>query len=315
MGVEHPQGIWVPGDSLAELAVSSARASRAKPGTSSSVPDLTGPPEAALTKAEADLRPQKAVRIPDPLFLVARFELYGSRRTSPIPAIGLGMSLSPAPLESQNRARSKRRKPLAIPGRPGAYRKPARASNRRRNRHRRSTALHGVRGTLGPLPEANPPRFRTREADGHHLRLSAGAARRCSIWRRQSRNDNDIRLATAQAMADSAAAAMPRLAARNALSMKQMPAEPPSANRYRPHRAIISGKHALLTEACAPSSRLLELLACTAGCKEDKQDNRSEPGPKVDGGEDHACSRRMRRKKAPSPSRRPTRKRPRPSPA
>ena len=96
LGIEHPQGDWAPGNSLDELAVSSARASESKPGAFR--PDLLAA-EADLRRSQFDLKLQKALRIPDPTFLV-QYE-----RSPPGPpgpdTVGVGVSF-PLPLWNRN---------------------------------------------------------------------------------------------------------------------------------------------------------------------------------------------------------------------
>ena len=88
-------GNWVPGVPLDELAHLSPRASDSPPGAFR--PDLLAA-EAARQKAEADLRLQKALRVPDPTV----FAQYEHQPPDQPNTVGLGVSF-PLPLWNRNR--------------------------------------------------------------------------------------------------------------------------------------------------------------------------------------------------------------------
>ena len=95
MGIDSPQGNWVPGVSLDELAQLSPHDIDSAPGTLR--PDLLAA-EAARKKADAELRLQKALRVPDPTFFVQ----YEHQPPDQPHTIGLGVSF-PLPLWNHNR--------------------------------------------------------------------------------------------------------------------------------------------------------------------------------------------------------------------
>ncbi|MHB8521956.1 MAG: TolC family protein [Limisphaerales bacterium] len=95
MGVEHPRGDWASGDSLEGLALLQGDVTRLR--AAQERPDLVAA-EAALHKAEADLRLQKAMRIPDPTFLTQ----YERNPPDQPNTIGIGVSF-PLPLWNRNR--------------------------------------------------------------------------------------------------------------------------------------------------------------------------------------------------------------------
>ena len=95
LGVGKPAGNWAPGDSLENLALPPFLASERTP--SALRPDLLAA-EAAWQKAEADLKLQKALRIPDPSFLVQ----YEHEPPDQPNSIGVGVSF-PLPLWNRNR--------------------------------------------------------------------------------------------------------------------------------------------------------------------------------------------------------------------
>ena len=95
LGVPNPAGDWVPGDSLPDLALIPSLASERVPGTPR--PDLLAA-EANRQKAEADLKLQKALRIPDPTFLVQ----YEHEPPDQPNTVGFGFSF-PLPLWNRNK--------------------------------------------------------------------------------------------------------------------------------------------------------------------------------------------------------------------
>src|ERR1043166_2637 len=94
LGIPKPAGDWTPGDSLEVLALTPFLASEKMPGALR--PDLLAA-EAAHRKAEADLKLQKALRIPDPTLLVQ----YEHEPRDQPNTIGLGVSF-PLPLWNRN---------------------------------------------------------------------------------------------------------------------------------------------------------------------------------------------------------------------
>jgi len=95
LGEPHPTGKWAPGDTLDSLAGQTTLAGQATPGAPR--PDLLAA-EAAKAKADAELRLQKAMRVPDPtIFLQYEHEQPDLPNT-----VGVGVSF-PLPLWNRNR--------------------------------------------------------------------------------------------------------------------------------------------------------------------------------------------------------------------
>jgi len=94
LGEKHPTGTWAPGDTLDSLAGQSTLASQATPGALR--PDLLAA-EAAKAKADAELRLQKSLRVPDPTV----FMQYEHEPPDQPNTVGFGVSF-PLPLWSRN---------------------------------------------------------------------------------------------------------------------------------------------------------------------------------------------------------------------
>ena len=95
LGEPHPTGKWAPGDTLDSLAGQTTLAGQATPGAPR--PDLLAA-EAAKVKADAELRLQKAMRVPDPTFFVQ----YEHEQPDLPNTVGVGVSF-PLPLWNRNR--------------------------------------------------------------------------------------------------------------------------------------------------------------------------------------------------------------------
>ncbi len=95
LGLPKPSGDWAPGDSLETLALPPFLASERMPGAFR--PDLLAA-EAGFQKAEADLKLQKALRIPDPTLLVQ----YEHEPPEEPNTLGFGLSF-PLPLWNRNK--------------------------------------------------------------------------------------------------------------------------------------------------------------------------------------------------------------------
>ena len=194
LGVPHPSGDWAPGDSLENLALIPFLAGERIPGAAR--PDLLAA-EASRQKAEADLRLQKALRIPDPtLFVQYEHEPPGQPNT-----LGLGVSF-PLPLWNRNRggiqaasaareqAEVQLNKTKALIAADIATAELAYTDATARWRHQRDLIqpkAASIRQTIA---------FAYEKGGASLLDLLLA-----------ERNDNDVRLATAQAAADTANAA------------------------------------------------------------------------------------------------------------
>jgi cobalt-zinc-cadmium efflux system outer membrane protein len=95
MGITHPRGVWTSTQTLSEL--SDLKLDVDSPPAGPERPDLAAA-KASIRKADADLRLQKALRIPDPTWLVQ----YERNPPSSLDTIGVGVAF-PLPLWNRNR--------------------------------------------------------------------------------------------------------------------------------------------------------------------------------------------------------------------
>jgi len=202
LGIPHPSGDWAPGDSLENLALVPFLAGERIPGAAR--PDLLAA-EAARQKAEADVRFQKALRIPDPTLL---FQYEHEPPFQPN-TVGVGVSF-PLPLWNRNRggiqaanaareqAEVQLNKTIALIAADIATAELAYTDATARWRHQRDLIqpkAASIRQTIA---------FAYEKGGASLLDLLLA-----------ERNDNDVRLATAQAAADTANAAAALKAALN----------------------------------------------------------------------------------------------------
>ena len=201
LGAKTASGEWQPKDSLDELAGIAPGE-----GEPDARPDLIAA-QANLRKAEADLRLQKAMRIPDPTFLLQ----YEHQAPDQPNTIGFGISL-PLPLWNHNTGSIKA------------------AEAARTQAQLQADKIQGqiafdIATARVTYAEATG-RWKAYQSDletksGKVLETvrfaySKGGASLLDLFSAQ-RTDNDVRTAEAQAMADRAVAAITLAAARNAL--------------------------------------------------------------------------------------------------
>jgi cobalt-zinc-cadmium efflux system outer membrane protein len=200
--ISDPKGNWAPGDSLDKLASLPFTRLEGTPGADR--PDLLAA-EADQRKAEADLRLQKAMRIPDPTVML----MYEHEPPDALNTLGVGVSL-PIPLWNRNR---------------GAIQAAS------ANRDQAALALGKLKASIAA--EVNTASYSYADASARLRRQrdeirpkSAEIVKTISFSYQKGgaslvdllvaeRNDNDIRLATAQAMSDAANAAAALKAALN----------------------------------------------------------------------------------------------------
>jgi cobalt-zinc-cadmium efflux system outer membrane protein len=218
LGVTKPQGDWAPGDSLKNLAAASETTSASELLANEQRPDVVAA-ESDLRAAEANLKLQKAGRIPDPTFSVGvEHEPPGGGPDENTFNIGVSF---PLPIWNLN----------------GGNIKAARA------------AVNQSRIALDQLKAQAAADYATARSE------YAGASARCQMYRDQTvpksakvretiefkyekgaaslidllnaeQTDNTVRLALDQAMNDTAAAAADLRAASATLSESQLRAEP-----------------------------------------------------------------------------------------
>jgi cobalt-zinc-cadmium efflux system outer membrane protein len=204
LGSTHPTGDWVAVDTLERLNNAAVPAEQTIP--SEPRPDLVAA-EAGLKKAEADLRMQRALRIPDPTVQL----MYEHQPPDQPNTIGLGFSF-PLPLWNRNK---------------GAIRS-AEAS-----RAQSGVAIGKVKAQIASEIESTRLSYRNAahrwrryrdeiQSKSEEVRKTVsfayekGGAALLDLLTAE-RNDNEVRLATAQAAADTALAAAALKAALNVL--------------------------------------------------------------------------------------------------
>jgi cobalt-zinc-cadmium efflux system outer membrane protein len=211
MGVREPRGKWVAEDSLEHLGVNMPDHGRhTGPGER---PDVLAA-EADLRRAGSELDLQKAMRIPDPTFSL----FY--ERNPPGPAgpdtLGLGMSF-PLPLWNHNRGNIKgaeaarRQSELAL-GKVSAQAQADVATA--------EVAFREARERLQRYQQQILPRSaQVRESIA--FAYSRGGASLVDLLTAE-RDDNNVRLSTAQARADAASTASDLKAAQNIVSEEEL---------------------------------------------------------------------------------------------
>jgi outer membrane protein, heavy metal efflux system len=207
LGERHPKGEWKATDSLEKLAGVDFAVADQKDVPASMRPDLVAA-EAGLRKAEQDLLLQKAMRIPDPTFLVQ----YEHNPPDQPNSVGFGISI-PLPIWNSNKGN-------------------IRAAEATRDQA--ATQIGKVQGQIASdivsalaaqrdararwkryRDEVQPKSAKVLETIGYAYKK--GGAPLVALLE-AARTDNEVRLAGAQAMADSATAAVTLAAARNTLS-------------------------------------------------------------------------------------------------
>ncbi len=212
LGNTDPHGIWAPGDSLDSLADVSAPAGELGPGALR--PDLAAA-ESDVNKARADTRLQKALRVPDPT-LTLGYEHEPPGGGPPVDTFNFGVSF-PLPLWNRNRGNidaalaSEKQLRIAM-GRVQAQVAADLASAEDEYDEARARWLRYH-------DQLVPQSARVRESVA--FAYEKGGASLVDLLEAE-RTDNDIRLAMAQAMSDTAAARADLEAARNVLTPAQL---------------------------------------------------------------------------------------------
>ena len=211
MGVRTPKGNWIPEDSLETLSLSPAAPPELQSGVAR--PDVLAA-LADVRKAESDLKLQRALRIPDPTFLL-QYE-----RNPPGPpgpnTWGVGVSF-PFPLWNLNRGNIKSAQ--------AALDQSAIALDKARAQVIAdiSNADVGYREAFERWQryqsQIRPRAAKVRESVAYAY--ERGGASLVDLLTAE-RDDNSVRLATAQAMSDTASAAADLTAARNVLPENEL---------------------------------------------------------------------------------------------
>ena len=202
LGESSTPGDWVPGDSLEDLAGSPFPAVSGSPGISR--PDLAAA-EAAEWKAAADLRLQRALRVPDPTVTLQ----YEHEQPDKPNTIGLAVSF-PLPLWNRNQGNISAAQSAVVAAKVQADKLRAQivadVAVARVAHEEASARLARYRTQIRPKSE----QVRKTVAFAYEK----GGASLLDLLSAQ-RNDNDVRLATAAAAADTATAAANLKAALN----------------------------------------------------------------------------------------------------
>jgi len=215
MGVQNPKGVWAPEDSLEKLGLIFPPNESGTNGGAR--PDVLAA-EADLRKSQADLALQKAIRLPDPSFTL----VY--ERNPPGPpgpdTLGLGVSF-PLPLWNHNRGNIRAAEAVKEQSALAAEKLRAQAQadvvNAEVAYREAQQRLQRYRDQIGPR-SAN-----VRESVA--FAYSKGGASLVDLLTAE-RDDNAVRLATAQSLSDTASAAADLKAARTLVTendLKQIP--------------------------------------------------------------------------------------------
>lgn len=213
MGVPRPAGNYISAVSLEELLQASLPSAQ-PPAADAARPDVLAA-EADLRAAKANLKLQKAIRIPDPTFLV-QGEHEPPSGGPPADTIGIGVSF-PLPLWNHNGGNIKAAQSsvdqLAFELGKARTQMTADISNAEceyEEAHAR---------WLNYRDQTAPKSIGVRESVA--FAYEKGGASLADLLEAE-RTDNDIRLATVQAMSDTASAVADLVAARNVLSQTML---------------------------------------------------------------------------------------------
>lgn len=211
LGVSKPMGNWTPVDTLDQVALVSPRVNEAAPNAAR--PDVFAA-EADLRRSQADLKLQKAIRIPDPTFTV---EVEHNPPGPPGPdTVGIGVSF-PLPLWNRNGGAIKAAKAAQEQSALTLAKIKAQVWSDIAN------AEIGYREAYDRLlryqSKIRPKAAKVRESVA--IAYEKGGASLVDLLTAE-RDDNAVRLATAQALADTANAVADLESARNVLSDREL---------------------------------------------------------------------------------------------
>ncbi len=196
LGAGSPRGTWTPSDLLTQLVTNLAPAELGITPALGTRPDILAA-EAQLDKASADLRLQRAMRIPDPTVQVQ----YEHEPPDAPNTVGLVVSF-PLPLWNQNRGSIRAATAAQHQAELAAER--ARAEAAGQVVAARAAYLDALQRWNRYRDQLTPQSAKVRETVV--FAYGKGGASLLDLLSAE-RNDNDIRLATAQAMADAASKA------------------------------------------------------------------------------------------------------------
>jgi cobalt-zinc-cadmium efflux system outer membrane protein len=215
MGVSQARGNWVPAGSLDEL-VQTPLAPVQEPAPDAARPDVLAA-EADLRGARANLQLQRAIRIPDPTLLL-EYQHQPPGGGPPVDTLGIGVSF-PLPLWNLNGGNIKAAQ-ASVDQFASAVGK-ARTQMAADIANGESEYNEAHARWLSYRDKTAPKSTKVRESVA--FAYEKGAASLVALLDAE-RTDNDIRLATVQAMSDTANAMADLAAARNVLSQREMEA-------------------------------------------------------------------------------------------
>jgi outer membrane protein, heavy metal efflux system len=212
LGVRQPKGDWQPADSLEQIIPPISPATESK--TNALRPDVLAA-EADLRAAQANLKLEKANRIPDPTFTIGA-EHNPPGGGPPVDTFLVGVSF-PLPIWNQNKGNIDAAKAAVVQS---------------------SLALAKLRaqaaGDLANAEAAYREAAERLKRYSEQIRPQSASARESVIFKFEKggatlvdlleaeRTDNDVRLATAQAQADTASTSADLVAAQTALTQTEL---------------------------------------------------------------------------------------------
>ena len=218
LGVPKPQGDWAPGDSLENLAASSLSMAVTDNYSPAERPDVLAS-ETDLRASEANLKLQKAERIPDPTFSVG-VEHEPPGGGPDVDTFNIGVSF-PLPLWNLNGGNIRAARAAVDQSRIAMEQIRAQAvadyATARSEYQEASARYQHYRDQTVPKS--------TKVRETIEFKYQKGAASLVDLLNAEQ-TDNTVRLALAQAMNDTAAAAADLTAASVTLSESQLSAEP-----------------------------------------------------------------------------------------
>jgi outer membrane protein, heavy metal efflux system len=217
MGIPQPKGNYASAGSLNDL-VQTPLPSAAKSGPEATRPDVLAA-EADLRGAKANLQLQKAIRIPDPTIMI-QYEHEPPGGGPPVDTLGAGVSF-PLPLWNLNggniRAAQASVDQFALAAGKIRTQMEADISNAETEYSEAHARWSSYRDKTAPKS--------TKVRESVAFAYEKGGASLVDLLDAE-RTDNDIRLATVQAMSDTASAIADLLSARNVLTQTKLETRP-----------------------------------------------------------------------------------------
>lgn len=221
LGVDRPTGRWQPADALEQilgaLAVATGETTLENTGSTNALrPDVLAA-QTDLRSAELNLKLEKAYRIPDPT-IALQYEHDPPGGGPPVDTIGLGVSF-PLPLWNQNQGAIDAARAQVEQSRLALDKLRAQMTgdlvNAESAYDEASSRLRRYREQIRPQSASARESVR--------FKFDQGGATLVDLLEAE-RTDNDVRLATAQAMADTASTAADLAAARTTLTESELDA-------------------------------------------------------------------------------------------